>query len=266
MAYLQKLDTHLGARYSPHTRRAFLAYARQFLADVGEKPTYSREEVLGYVDELIRRHYKANTITNYLTGIRALFDVNNLTWPLNKRDARLGLPQSDTIAPVLLPDEMHKLILGIKGEPGLPRAAAALGTVYGLRGDEIVRILAQGCDGVRLEIQTAKGGRERKHVIPRPLAPALTFAPTTVSIRYLHGVYEHLMKEHVRPPVSREGWHAVRRAVVTGLFDAGLEQHVVHAWLGWRIKSDISLRYYRPEPLALDRAVYARHPYLRTWL
>ena len=267
MTHLETLDRHLGARYSPHTRRSFLGFAKRFVDTCGDKPSYSRDEVLGYVDSLIHAKYKAGTINVHLSAIRAMFDACSLTWPLTKRDTRLGLPQVDPEAPTLSPDEVSALIRGARSYPRttLP-IVTALATVWGLRGDEIVRTLARGCDGHTLEIQTAKGGRVRKHAIPRVLGPVLAFSPIDTSTRSLHDVFDRLMRTHVRPPRPREGWHSARRAVVTGLFEAGIEQHKVHTWLGWKMKEDISLRYYHPDPIKLDLEIYVRHPFLRVWL
>lgn len=266
MSHLDTFDRHLGARYSKHTRRSFLTYAKRFLEVCGENPAYSREEVLAYLDILIRSGYKAGTIHNQLSGIRALFDACGLTWPLAERDTRLGLPQQDPETPTLAPSEVAALIRGVRRQPDTARIVTCLATVWGLRGDEIVRALAQGCDGKRLVIQTAKGGRLREHAIPRGLESTLTFRPIRISTRALHDVFERLMRGYVREPRPREGWHACRRAIVTALIDAGIAQPRVHSWIGWKLKEEITMRYYHPDPLRLDLEIYVKHPYLRVWL
>lgn len=266
MSHLETLDRHLGARYSIHTRRSFLTYAKRFLKVCGEKPSYPREEVLGYIDILIRSGYKAGTIHNQISGIRALFDACSLTWPLAERDTRLGLPQQEPDAPTLAPSEVAALIRGVRRQTGTARIVTCLATVYGLRGDEIARALAQGCDGKHFVIQTAKGGRRREHAIPRGLESTLAFRPIQTSTRSLHDLFEKVMRAHVREPRPREGWHACRRAIVTALIDAGIAQPRVHMWIGWKLKEEITMRYYHPDPLKLDLEIYVKHPYLRVWL
>lgn len=266
MSHLDTLDHHLGARYSAHTRRSFMTYAKRFLNACGEKPAYPREEVLSYLDILIRSGYKAGTIHAQIAGIHALFDACGLTWPLTQRDSRLGLPQEEPDAPTLSATDMAALIRGVRRQPGTARIVTALATVWGLRGDEIARVLAQGCDGKHLQIQTAKGGRRRQHAVPRGLEPILTFRPIQTSTRSLHDIFEREMRAHVRGPRPREGWHSARRSVVTGLLDAGIEEYKIHYWLGWKLKQTITLRYYHPDPLKLDIEMYTRHPYLRVWL
>jgi len=266
VSYLSTLAAHLGERYSAHTRRAFLQQGHHFLTSCGVKAVYSREEVLAFVDDLIRQGYKADSIRTILTGVRAMFDVNRLAWPLAERDTRLGLPQETPTRPTLSPREVGLLIGAVRDSPGFPRAVVALVSVWGLRGDEVARAFAAGCDGRRLEVQTAKGGRKREHTVPSFLAPALRFSPTRVSTRLLHDQFEKLMRARVREPLPREGWHAVRRAVVTGLFGAKVERHEIHHWMGWKEKEDIALDYYHPDEAELDRRIYRVHPFLPFWV
>jgi hypothetical protein len=267
LTYLTRLEAHLGERYSPHTRRAFLGHARRFLDFAGVQPSYGRENVLAYVDRLILEGFKEPSIRAMLTGIRVMFDVNGLTWPLERRDLRLGLPQEDPLTPTLTLKEVGLLIRGTRETPGFPRTVVALASIFGLRGDEIIRALAAGCSGEILEVQTAKGGRKRRHHIPERLRPVLTFSPSTVSARSLHNLFESLMRHFVRPPRPREGWHAVRRSVVTGLFGAGLSEEVIHRFMGWKsAEKTIAFRYFHPDPTALDLHVYRKHPYLPLWI
>jgi integrase len=266
VAYLEILDRALATpRYSPHTRKAFLGQARRFLAAVGDKPDYSREDVLGYVDTLIRAGYRADSIGTILAAVRALFRENSLAWPVAERDLRLGLPQEEPIRPTLLVSEVMDLIAGVRGKVSIARITICLGTVWGLRADEIKRVLAAGGDGLRLEVQTAKGGRKRIHRVPDGLAPVMAFRPIVTSTRSLHTLFEGAMSAHVREPNPREGLHALRRTLVTALVEGGVDVVKIQRWMGWTLRESIVTTYYRPKPEALDADVYAAHPFLKYW-
>jgi len=74
------------------------------------------------------------------------------------------------------------------------------------------------------------------------------------------------MRAHIRAPRTGEGWHSLRRSVVTGLTNAGLAEVKMNAWMGWQYKGqDMTQRYYRPDPAELDLEVYALHPFLPYW-
>lgn len=268
VTYLATLEAHLDGRFSPHTKRSFLGHARRFLELTGQRSIYERNDVLGFVKYLIDHGYKSESIKTILAAVKVLFDVNGLAWPLEKRDLHGRLPPSESEAPVLAPIEIARLIVGVRSTAGFPRTVVALATIYGLRTDEIQRVLTSGCDGLQLVIQTAKGGEKRSHRIPEALAPMLACPPTKVSTRGLHDVFERLMVASVRKPIAREGWHAVRRSVVTALVEAGIPVEKIHKWMGWKEmeKQNIAFRYFKPNRLELDKEVYGKHPYLRMWI
>lgn len=264
--YLDKLSLRLGPRYSIHTRRAFLGQSERFLLAVGTKPRYSQQDILSYVDRLVLAGHKETTINANLAGIRALFTANELVWPLDKRDLHLGLPQEEADAPVIDPADVAKLIQGLRGAPSLARTVIALVTIWGFRGGEVERIYANGCDGRIIEVQTLKGGRKRRHVVPSPaLIPVLTIAKARISTHTLHTVFDQALTKHVRPPRPREGLHALRRSLVTGLFENDVSEGTIERFMGWRQKS-ISQRYNKTDPVAVDQAIYVRHPFLEFWL
>ena len=114
-------------------------------------------------------------------------------------------------------------------------------------------------------MQTVKGGRVRQHVIPEYLRYVLTWPSTPMNTQTLHKMFDDVMVAGVRHPEQGEGWHALRRSVVTALYRAELPEAMIHEWLGWRSAATISRRYYRPEPGEIDGKVFAKHPYVRLW-
>lgn len=265
--YLERLRANLGSRYSSHTVHAYLGQAERFLDFAGTKQRYTKQELLSYVDTMVKDKYKGKSITTILAGVRSLFYSNDIPWPLDRRDLHLGLPEDDEGGPVLSVADVVKMIAAARFNMVSAIPAVALSTIYGLRPTEISQVLGAGLDGKHLEVQTAKGGRRREHVIPKELRGALTFKPWKIGTDGLHGGFERIMCGYVRKPLPREGWHSVRRSVVTGLYNANVAGEVIHRFMGWKsIGKDISLRYFRPDPEALDLEVYKAHPFLKFWV
>lgn len=263
--YIQKLEAYLGSRYSPDTVGAFCRQSAAFLRVAGVKASYSRQDVLSYTDHLIRANYKPQSITVMLHGVKALFRALQIPWPLDRGDGHLGLPDVEREAPILPKADVIRLIQGAKHARPVDRAICCLSTVYGLRNSELARIISAGLDGEALMVQTSKHGRKRVHGIPAPLAPMLTYPAYELGRDAVHKIFDRLMVEYVRPPIRREGWHSVRRSVVTALKQANLDSYLIQKWMGWKDK-DIAFVYYRPDPVEVDAEIYRAHPFLQSWL
>lgn len=264
---LETLRANLGASYSPDSVRTFMGQAGRFLAwakasGVAGVNGYSREELLRYVEHLtVQRGQKPASVQTALSALRSLAAANGWAWPLGKRDIHLSDP--DEGGPALDPADVGKLIAGARhaGSPAVQ--VVAISTTWGLRAVEIETVLGAGMDGAVLDIQTGKGGHRRRHQVPTALAEYLTFAPMALGRRALHDLYRRLMREHVRPPRAGEGWHAIRRSLVTGLVGAGVPEPTVYRFMGWRI-SHTPYRYHRPP--SLDPTIYRAHPFLPFWI
>jgi len=261
---LAALRTYMGSRYSPHTLDNTLGQAERFLAKSGAHPAYSREQLLAYMDYLVGAGYKPRSIQVILSGVHTLFVANRIEWPLDKRDTHLGLPAGEELAPVLSPEDVARLIAGARRERGRDAVAVALATTWGLRATEMAAVFGAGLDGKELVVQSAKGGEVRRHTIPPELRPLLQFRPYPITRDGLHKAFDRMMSRHVRPPQEQEGWHAVRRSLVTELVTVGVEERLIHRWMGWHV-AGITYRYWRPTPAQVDAAVYPRHPFLPFW-
>lgn len=267
-SYLTKLEQSLGVRYSENTVKAFVGQARRFVAAVGEKSGYDKQDILRYTDMLVKAGYKEDSILTILSGVRALFHANGWAWPLARRDLHLGLPQEDPGGPVMPHEDIARLIAAAKGLAAPEAPAIAMSTLYGLRAAEIAMVLAAGCDGRTLAVQTAKAGRRRSHYVPHVAHAALRFTGRPITVDGVHTLFGRVMARHVRPHARGEGWHSIRRALITELSGRGLGEAQIHRWFGWRVApggSKIAFRYYRPEGQKLDDEVYALHPYLPLW-
>jgi len=262
---LARLSSYMGSRYSAHTKDAYLRQAALFLRTCGLRSEYTRNLVLAYVDAMVRHGYTRQTIDVYLAGARALFRANNWTWPLVGRELHIGIPESENQGPVFEVGEVAALVAGAKRDGGRLGATIALSTLWGLRNTEIATVLSQGLNGHTLKVQTAKIGRTREHIIPARIAPLLTFEGHTIGRFGVHKVFERAMARYCREPRTREGWHAVRRSLITALVNAGLDRYILSKWVGWKVP-ETAFEYFRPAPKTLDEKVYAVHPYLPLWL
>lgn len=264
--YLDKLNVSLGARYSEHTRAAFVGQGRRFMQVVGVKAEYSREDVLLFVDTMVRAGYKEASIQTIVAGVRALFAANKWAWPLERRDMHLGMAQEDAGGPVMPDADVARLIRASR-TVGPPEAQAiALATTYGFRAQEIAAVLTSGANGRLIVVQTAKTGRKREHSVPGILQVPLTFSPYPIGVDGVHKAFQRVMERCVRPPLKGEGWHAIRRALITGLLDNELAEFKLHSWMGWRAPGNkISYRYFRKGGKELDAEVFAKHPFLPYW-
>lgn len=273
MTHLERLGRDLGARYSTATRHAYLLHARLFMAAAGEHDSYSRDQVLSYVDRLVKAGWANNSIHSAIVGIQALCRMLGCDWPL--KGQRLHLPrQSDDegTGPVLTPDEVEALIRGVKdGSAGYNnRAVVALSTLYGFRVSEISRILAAGLHDSHIAVETSKTRRKREHEIPGVVWPLLEGAQMRVTTGTMHKIFGTLMRAYVRAPRKQEGWHAVRRALATGLAANEVQDRMMVRFFGWARTGSagvlIADRYTRLTYQQVDEAVMQRHPFLRMWV
>ncbi len=263
--YLAALQAYLGARYSPDTVSTFTGGARTFLKVIGTKKEYTREDVLRYADWLTTKGYATQSVNVMMASVKTLFRAMRWSWPVEKGDLHFRMPQEESRGVVIPGEDVLRLIRAARGLGVPERPAVALATTYGLRPNEIAQVTSKGLQGDILEIQTSKGGRKRVHQIPPVLREALTFRPYPISRIGLHATFDRLMKAHVREPIKGEGWHSVRRALVTGLYLDGASDIYIQQWMGWRMGKSIVSTYVRPDAAALDREIYAKHPFLRAW-
>jgi len=250
------------SRYSPDTIYNTILQARRFLDMVGTKETYTAQDITGFVDRLMANGASSSSVPTILTAVRSLFRAIGHPWPLEK----LHLPVEDRGVPMLSRGDVKALIARARrvGQPEL--GVTALSTVFGLRAIELARVLDAGLAGDELVVTTAKGGRQRRHMIPEVVAPALTFQADPKSRDTLNRMFQRLMVGGVRKPRPREGWHAIRRSLVTGLADAGVAGQFIETFMGWRTFSGRTIAsYYRPDRHLVDEAIWKAHPFLELW-
>ena len=261
--YLENLGRFYGNRYSKDTVANAYSQARRFMDKVGAKTVYSREEVLGYVDHLIAEGYRPRSILQIMRSVKILLLANDIAWPLRQGDLHLGMPKGERVAPLLASDEIVKLIRATYRVAAPYGPAVALSTIWGLRSTEITQALNAGCDGKILVVQSAKGGYVRRHTIPQNLSMVMAFRPYHAARRTVHYIFAQLMTQYVRHPAEREGWHAVRRSLITELVRAKVDRGIIFSYMGWSDSRNMVYTYWHPESAEIDKEVYQAHPFLK---
>ena len=271
---LTNLCIYLGDRYSPNTIYAFATQSRKFIQRVGVKDSYTRNDLMLFINHMQSLNYKSKSIHTIVAGVHALFDSMGIPWPLIPRDMHLrhtgGEAQPLPATPVM---DVMKLIKLARTMDMPNRPAWCLATVWAPRSNEIAGVLSAGCDGVHLEFST-KMQTVRRHTIPEGLREYLTFKPHKISRAGLYDMFGRMMR-NIRAPMAREGFHAIRRTVTTQLMMAGLDRYLVFRFIGWKTPGhlapggnieqaqEIAFTYFKPEEV--DQAVYAKHPFLPLW-
>jgi len=247
--------------YSPATQKTYGYILRNFDGD------FSREGALRFLDNL---HYKPSSYRMAYQALKTLFKVNNLPWPLQDIPAPL-VDEDDYQRVIFPPEEVGKLIAfaKIRGTPA-EKFILALATIYGLRRAEVANLSIPYLEDNIIMIKTAKRGFIRKHLVPREIYPYIQILPwQKISPISLHFLFERLRLKAGITKVERMGLHSIRRSLITGLLDNGLDHLLLFKFMGWRSNLDRSssiIRIYdRRTPREIDRQVFAVHPFLTLW-
>lgn len=276
------------ARYSenvaPPGRKKYTEAARRFVEFA--QGDFGHDRLVAYLQHLQRQGYAPGTVKRFdLTVIRRFYKVNGLDWPLKHWEVPT-LKEGDVYAPALSPDLVRRIIeVARAGEvPPEDAALAALSTTYGLRRAEMCGLGPEDVDLKRglLHVFTLKHGRERWHLIPQEIAPYLFALPKRrLSPTVASKAFYRIEKAAGLPRMGEVGWHAIRRALVRGLVQAGLPEPIVRDFLRWKrgTTSDMLLAYYSTQVVGIegtfteaarrdeetDREVFQKHPFLPMW-
>jgi hypothetical protein len=161
-------------------------------------------------------------------------------------------------------EDMTKFIEAAKRSKYPDFQICLLSTLYGFRRQELADIMSEGLMGLMIDMNTVKTGHRRIHTIPPQLSKALTFKGKHTTIGMANYIFERIVREY-RETRFHEGWHTIRRSLVTELLDRGLTDFQVSRFMGWS-RSETAYKYYKPKRETVDNEVYAVHPYLPLWL
>lgn len=274
------------------SRRKQVARAKAFLKWLGSRePT--KDNIIKYRDKLQER-YSDGMIKQDFVIISKLFRVNGWDWPFNRGEL-ITVRETEVEQPALGIDwitDMVDVVLGLKPpEGGITPNEKHLtflcaSTIWGLRRIELIEI-RPSCLNLKartLFIQTAKGGRQRHHVIPEFAVPYLKAWGFKEQISYsmIDNIFGEL-KAMVgfTGLVSRGvGWHAIRRSAISLAWTAGFNQVQIHNYYRWKLESrDQATRYaggtmitkdtqsatMQVKDVDLDLDFHKHHPLILIW-
>lgn len=262
----------------------YLSYAKDFLDSAND---LNRESVTRYIERM-KRNYSPGTMSFAFGIIRRLFVVNGIKWPFSRGEApQIG--QRDEYKPALDP-ELIRVMINAAKESKLhsdESAFLALSTTYGLRRQEMVNLKAGDVDleNNTLFVATLKHGRERYHLIPPEIHPYLEAHDFNqiYSITGMAQVFWRILNNSGLGSLKSErlGFHAVRRSLLSGLIDNGLNPFACRAFMRWKgIVGELAMpaRYYSNIIVGLegkkvvsaeakeDKEIFEKyHPFLPFW-
>jgi len=209
------------------TRSLYLRFAKEFLAFA--HGDFSRAKINAYVEQLrTKRNYSDGSVNFAFRVVRTLHVRNQeelkkegFEWPFRRGESP-QIREDQIQAPALHPTTVGRMIGAVrKARQPAEMAFLALSTTYGLRRTEMVELTAKD---VRLKdqtihIATAKHGRERTHLIPDAIIPALSghdFAAVR-SENYVFTLWYQIEHKIGMFHTDQVGWHSVRRSLNTML-------------------------------------------------
>jgi len=282
----QLLSNYAANLPDSRNRNHYISYARQFLESAD---ALDKEGVVKYLKGLKRQKRSAGTIDFAFRVIRTLFNVNKLDWPFHRGEGpQIG--QRDEYKPAL-GLELIKIMIDATKDGKLDTAPAcflALSTTYGLRREEMCDLEPGDIDLKQstIFISTVKKGRQRYHLIPVEIKPYLETYDFIKRYRLdeMSQMFWRVVNgsglEALKP--KRLGWHTLRRPLLTGLIENGLNLFAAKAFLRWKSSaSELAMpaRYYGNVVIGLegttvvteeakeDKEVFEKyHPFLSLWV
>lgn len=259
---LKDFDIYLKSRrVKPSTIKYYILGAHKFLKSIkGED--FEEADYRAYLANL--PNMKDGTARKIHYVLRALFKSQDITF-----NADPPRTEDNPFQPTIGQNEMPTLITAVK-ESGNSneRGALALSTTYGVRRVEIWHAEEKDINrnDKTITIHTAKGGRDRTHLIPDEVLDHITgydFVPMS-GPSYAHLFWGMIKKAGLDLPKGY-GFHSIRRALYTGL-TGKVDYLFRHEFLRWRIREiNLAMTYDQHTPAQIDRIVFDNHPFLKWW-
>lgn len=273
----------IGERRSEKTIEDYCQTLRSFCKQTGKAGEWDRDDVLGYVNSLIKAKYAGATVTKYYHSVKSIFDALQMDFPISSGDLPRGRFSEKQNQPIVPASQVLRMIQWARESGNVAeKFYLMVSTVYGPRRVELTYLTEDSFfdsvmnieppEGV-INIDTAKHGPKRTHVLPEKLVPYvesaivagfMPLAQSTLSV-----MYNKICQKMERVALKDEGWHSIRRSLVTGLVNSNqVAPGLIRDYMRWtkpRNSRDMLDRYYQPDPEVVDRAVFEAHPYLGAW-
>jgi integrase len=273
---------------NPKTRNHYLSYANHFLDNA---EGLDRASIDKYIEEF-QKHNKPGTVNFAFRVIRRVFKVNEselakdeITWPYRPGEAPT-IGERDEYRPQLSPHIIEMMIAAATSNKLFTdeQCFLALSTIFALRRGELAHMRPADINlgSNAIYVVTLKMGRERYHLIPPEIKPYLeahdfsqSYAEATMS-----QIFKRILRKSGAGNIKDVGWHAIRRAVVTGLINNGVNPMAARIFMRWKSASgDMAMpsRYYGNAVIDLDQVapmleeakgdekIFENHPFLPFW-
>jgi len=273
MEAIERWVDHL--RRGEHTPRSLYSMrlvVENFVRVIGPKETYDWHDAKRFLAIQESRGLCGASRQTYYRIIKSFFRANEWAWPTDKFDIPIKSPPRREF---LSPDEAALLLEAAKDRPTV-YLALRLAIVLGSRRAELlllrrseykrpkifVHVLKHGISGWReLDPETCDVIEWYMKVRPTPSDSLLVDddgAPTTW--QQLEYQLKRLLN---RLGLHRRwlGWHAIRRGLVTWLYDRGMREAEITKVIGWA-KSDTVTGYIQLDREKTEKEALKRHPLL----
>ena len=251
----------MGARHS----------AARFVAHTGRKKNYNDNDVRDYLKWASSKYPNQNSYLaecNRILGfLRRLPDADR------QRILPIAMPKmaAELNQPIFSNEEIERLIWGCVVEDVDAQLVVRLmvSTIYGARIGELAPlssndIVSNGLDS-SIRIKTEKNGQRKAQPLPIILVPLFDI---DIEPMYLHSLRRGLQALCKKVGVSLEkgyGFHSIRRRVVTELCRVEHSETSISDFLRWAKPGGMLSRYRQIPAEETDRAILAKHPFVKVW-
>lgn len=237
-----------------------------FIDYVGVKQTYTKADAMRFLNHMSQSGMSVNYIRWASYILKTFFESLGLTYPVGSGDLRKPR-QGDVIAPVYSLDYIHTLVDAVRTKGSLQmQSYLAISTAYAPRRLEMARLSAKDISNGYINIQTVKGGLLRRHTLFTEITPYLNYKFKPVHEQTLGNVFVRIQQLAGFKHEEREGWHGLRRSLVTELLNNGVPIHITYSFMGWSPgRLGILGTYSKPQPELVDEVVHEHHPFLKLW-
>lgn len=265
---IQQFKESIPAWRSESTKLRYPLLVGHFIDFAGVKPTYDKTDAMKFLNHIINSGLSKNYARWSAYILKGFYESLGITFPLDAGDLPPQPGLDEIIAPVFTANYVHKFIQVVKnkGSPQM-KAYLALSTTYGLRRTEMANISSKDIHNSVIEIHTIKGGSPREHIIPVEIEPYLDYKFKPVHPQTMVNIFLRMQELAKLKHGEREGFHSVRRSLVTELLNAGVPIHIAYLFMGWKLSTRLGIIgvYARPSPTEVDKVVMAKHPFLLHW-
>jgi len=259
------VDILKGSQLSDKTIKAYVRIISKFAKTVDGPP--KEIHARAFLGRIRDRVSESEYYLTYYALKKLFVDVLNKPFTIDPPDR-----PSEQYRPVLDFERAKRLIEWAKHEGSkATKFYLSLASTFGFRRAELSMLSERSFDGGYIIVPPLKKGKKRVHKIPEPIEEyVFGFTPKPMSEATMSRFFKGMAKKAGIKIRAKEGWHSIRRLVVTSLSEAGLNYLIIHKFMRWsegRENRQLAMvaRYTRMEDDKVDALVYQNHPLLRLW-